>query len=110
MGGLCSFYAALKYPEIFGKVGAFSPSFWINRKEIFELMDKTEKFNTKIFLLCGDDEGDDDMVKDINEIEYKINSKRCSCLKLNKKIIVKQGKHNEKLWREAFGKAYLWLF
>ena len=39
-------------------------------------MDKTEKFNTKIFLLCGDDEGDDDMVKDINEIEYKINSKR----------------------------------
>ncbi len=109
LGGLVSFYGAIKYPEVFGKVGCFSPSFWFNRKEIFELMKLTKTFKTKIYFLCGDNE-DDDMVRDLNYMEYQINSKRCECQMLNKKIIVKGGKHNEKLWREGFKKAYLWLF
>lgn len=110
LGGLVSFYGALKYPTIFGKVGCFSPSFWFNRKEIFELMKQTKSFKTKVYFLCGDKEGDDDMVKDLNEMEYQVNTKRCECKHLNKKVIVKGGQHNEKLWREGFKKAYLWLF
>lgn len=110
LGGLVSFYGALKYPEVFGKVGCFSPSFWFNRKEIFGLMEQTKNFKTKIYFLCGDNEGDDDMVRDLNAMEYQINTKRCECKMLNKKIIVKGGQHNEKLWREGFKKAYLWLF
>jgi predicted alpha/beta superfamily hydrolase len=110
LGGLVSFYAALKYPKVFGKVGCFSPSFWFNRNEIFDLMEKTKSFKTKIYFLCGDNEGDDDMVRDLNKMEYQVNTKRCSCKMLNKKVIVKGGKHNEKLWREGFKNAYLWLF
>ena len=110
LGGLVSFYGALKYPKVFGKVGCFSPSFWFNRKEIFELMQNTKKFKTKVYFLCGDNEGDDDMVRDLNNMEFEIDSKRCHCNNLNKKIIVKGGQHNEKLWREGFKKAYLWLF
>ncbi|RAR75599.1 alpha/beta hydrolase [Flavobacterium aciduliphilum] len=110
LGGLVSFYGALKYPDVFGKVGCFSPSFWFNRKELFDLMERTKKYNTKIYFLCGDNEGDDDMVNDLNAMEYQINTKRCVCERLNKKIIVKGGQHNEKLWREGFKKAYLWLF
>ncbi len=110
LGGLISFYAALKHPEIFGKVGCFSPSFWFNRNEILDLISKTKTFKTKIYFLCGDSEGDDDMIRDLITVEEIINSKRCECLKLNKKIIIKDGNHNEKLWREGFKKAYLWLF
>ncbi|GAA4079838.1 hypothetical protein GCM10022389_27380 [Flavobacterium cheonanense] len=110
LGGLVSFYGALKYPKIFGKVGCFSPSFWFNRKEIFELMEQTKTFKTKIYFLCGDNEGDEDMVRDLNNMEIQVNTKRCECKMLNKKIIVKDGQHNEKLWREGFKKAYLWLF
>lgn len=109
LGGLISFYAALKYPEVFGKVGCFSPSFWFNRKEIFDLLEKTKTLKTKIYFLCGDSEGDQDMVNDLNNIEVVIDSKRCECKKLNKKNIVKGGNHNEKLWKEGFKKAYLWL-
>jgi hypothetical protein len=29
---------------------------------------------------------------------------------LTKKVIITGGEHNEKLWREQFAKAYLWLF
>uniref|UniRef100_UPI0037BF51F9 alpha/beta hydrolase n=1 Tax=Flavobacterium sp. TaxID=239 RepID=UPI0037BF51F9 len=110
LGGLVSFYAALQYPEVFGKVGCFSPAFWINKKEIFQKMEDTPKFTTKIYMLCGDKEDDGTMVSDMKEMETLINSKRCECKKLNKSVIVKEGKHNEKLWRNAFAKAYLWLF
>jgi predicted alpha/beta superfamily hydrolase len=110
LGGLVSFYAALQYPDVFGKVGCFSPAFWINKKEIFQKMEDTPKFTTKIYLLCGDKEDSGAMVSDMKEMETLINSKRCECKKLNKSVIVKEGEHNEKLWRNAFAKAYLWLF
>lgn len=110
LGGLVSFYAALQYPEVFGKVGCFSPAFWINKETIFKRMENTPKFNTKIYLLCGDKEDDGAMVTDMTEMETLINSKRCECKKLNKSVIIKGGEHNEKLWRNAFAKAYLWLF
>ena len=30
LGGLFSFYAGLKYQNIFSKIGVFSPSFWFS--------------------------------------------------------------------------------
>jgi predicted alpha/beta superfamily hydrolase len=110
LGGLVSFYAAVKYPAVFGKVGCFSPSFWFGRKEMNDLLTKTETFKTKVYFLCGDNEGDADVIPDMENVEKWMNTKRCECKKLNKKVIVKGGQHNEKLWRESFKKAYLWLF
>jgi len=110
LGGLVSFYAALKYPNVFGKVGCFSPSFWFGRDELKKLMENTQDFNTKIYFLCGDNEGDADVIPDMENVIHWVNTKRCECKKLNKKTIVKGGQHNEKLWRESFKKAYLWLF
>ncbi|WP_309640847.1 alpha/beta hydrolase-fold protein [Flavobacterium sp.] len=110
LGGLVSFYALLKYPKVFGKAGVFSPSFWINRKDITALLENTKKLKSKIYFMCGDNEGDADMINDLNKIEYLVNTKRCACKLLNKKVIVKGGQHNEKLWRDGFVKAYLWLF
>lgn len=108
LGGLLSYYAILKHPAVFGKAGIFSPAFWIN-KEIYDLTQKTEKMKTKIYLLCGDKESED-MVSDLNTMEKLISEKRCECMYLTKKHIVKGGQHNEKLWRDNFVKAYLWLF
>ena len=108
LGGLISYYAVLKYPEVFGKAGVFSPSFWFS-KDIFEMTQKTKKLKAKIYFMCGDNE-DAEMVPDVNKMVYLVDSIRCHCLALNKTEIVKGGQHNEKLWRENFKKAYLWLF
>jgi predicted alpha/beta superfamily hydrolase len=110
LGGLVSFYAAIKYPNVFGKVGCFSPSFWFGRKEMNDLLAKTKDFNAKVYFLCGDNEGDGDVIPDMKNVEHWVNTKRCECKKLNKEVIIKGGQHNEKLWRESFKKAYLWLF
>lgn len=110
LGGLVSFYAAIKYPEVFGKVGCFSPAFWFGRKELNDLMAETKDFDAKVYFLCGDSEGDADVITDMETVEHWVNTKRCECKKLNKKVIISGGQHNEKLWRESFKKAYLWLF
>lgn len=107
LGGLVSFYAAVKYPEVFGKAGVFSPSFWFS-KEIFTFTEKAPKIKTKIYFLCGDNE-DEDMVKDMTKMERLLDTKRCYCLHLTKSKIVKGGQHNEKLWRDGFAKAVVWL-
>ncbi len=110
LGGLVSYYAVLNYPEVFGKAGVFSPSFWFNRKEIIDLTNTIPKLNTKIYFLCGDNEGDADMVLDLNKIDDLDSEKRCECKKLTQKKIITGGQHNEKLWRDGFANAYLWLY
>ncbi|CAA9200072.1 putative protein YbbA [Flavobacterium bizetiae] len=107
LGGLVSYYAILKYPEIFGKAGVFSPAFWFSN-DIYTLTEQTPKIKTKIYFLCGDKESDD-MVKDMTKMERLLDTKRCYCLHLTKSKIVKGGEHNEKLWRDGFVKAFLWL-
>ncbi|MFH7002223.1 alpha/beta hydrolase [Flavobacterium bizetiae] len=107
LGGLVSYYAILKYPEVFGKAGVFSPAFWFSN-DIYTLTEQTPKIKTKIYFLCGDKESDD-MVKDMTKMERLLDTKRCYCLHLTKSKIVKSGEHNEKLWRDGFVKAFLWL-
>ncbi|MBC5842381.1 alpha/beta hydrolase [Flavobacterium sp. F-380] len=107
LGGLLSFYATLKYPKVFGKAGVFSPSFWFS-DEIYSYTQRQKKIKSKIYFICGDNESAD-MVADLNKMETVINSKRCYCLNLNEKRIVKGGQHNEKLWRDGFVKAIQWL-
>ncbi|TDD98589.1 alpha/beta hydrolase [Flavobacterium cellulosilyticum] len=114
LGGLASYYAIIKYPKVFGKAGIFSPSFWFNQKEIIELTEKSPKLKAKIYFLYGDREGDEQdrkiMLSELNKIDSLISKKRCECKHLTKKTIVKGGQHNEKLWRDGFVNAYLWLF
>lgn len=107
LGGLVSYYAVIKYPKIFGKAGIFSPSFWFSDK-IYDLANENKKMKTKIYFLAGDKESDD-MVSDLNKMETIVNQKRCSCLHLTKKVIIKNGEHNEKLWRDGFSNAVKWL-
>jgi len=106
-GGLVSYYAVLKYPEVFGKAGVFSPSFWFS-DEIYKMTENSKKIKAKIYFLYGDSESDD-MVIDARKIKHLLDENRCYCLKLDKVVEVKGGQHSEKLWRESFAKAVLWL-
>ena len=107
LGGLVSYYAVLKYPEVFGKAGVFSPAFWFS-DEIYKMTENSKKIKAKIYFLYGDSESED-MVKDARKMKHLLDENRCYCLKLDKIVEVKGGEHNEKLWREGFAKAVLWL-
>jgi predicted alpha/beta superfamily hydrolase len=53
MGGLISLYAFFRYPEVFGLVGAMSPSLWFARGAIFHYVEKAAFRAGKIYLDTG---------------------------------------------------------
>ncbi len=105
LGGLISYYAALKYPQVFGKAGVFSPSFWI-APELADLTTKLAKGNnSKLFFSMGAAEGKN-YVTDLNQIveKYATHSKG-----IMYSYIPEQGMHNEKSWHDAFLHFYPWI-
>ncbi len=107
LGGLISFYAAIKYPNIFGNAGVFSPAFWIN-PEIYDLVRTSEiKPTSRFFFLAGTDE---------NEVVVPNQNRMIALLKekgvANDNIInniIEGGTHNESFWSEYFPEAHRWL-
>ncbi len=99
MGGLISYYAALKYPSVFGKAGVFSPAFWTATPGIKQLTDSlASKVNGKFFFFMGAHEGDE-YINDMFDIMQSL-AKNSSSLMYA--AIDPDGKHNEATWRKWF--------
>lgn len=107
LGGLVSFYAVIKHPDVFGKAGVFSPSFWFSDQIYNYVMDSEIKPYVKFYFMSGDKESDF-MVSDMEKMIALLLEKGVSTDHIKKRII-KDGQHNEKLWRENFPDAYQWL-
>ncbi|WP_259067485.1 alpha/beta hydrolase [Mucilaginibacter sp. X4EP1] len=107
MGGLISMYAILKYPNVFGKAGIFSPAFWI-APDIF-LFAQQQHLSTKsgFYFVCGDAESAT-MVSDMKKMADIIHSKSIS-EENAPVVIVKGASHNEKQWNGDFPAFYVWL-
>ena len=102
MGGLISFYAMLKYPDVFGKAGIFSPAFW-TAPEINTATDLlAHKLNGKLFFYIGEQEGKK-YVDDMKVIQEKIGKNSSAMLYA---VISPDGLHNEQTWRKWFTEFY----
>ena len=107
MGGLISFMAVLKYPNVFGAAGVYSPSFWIAPKLYEEAKSKGKLIKTKIYFFVGKLEGDNMfMVTDAVKMYETMRKVSKSKMKL---VIKDDGKHNEATWRKDFPEFYKWL-
>lgn len=102
LGGVTSLWTAMKYPKVFGRVGAQSASFWIDNgrveKELEKLDPSVNKF--RFFLDDGTLEGVDD-------------SRRVNVLLRGKGFDVKyvegQSGHNWTSWSERIDEAFITL-
>ncbi|MBT8272390.1 MAG: DUF4968 domain-containing protein, partial [Bacteroidia bacterium] len=108
MGGLISHYAALKYPNIFGKAGVFSPSFWYSEQSFDFTAQHLDKSDLKMYFLVGGKEGES-MVPDMTRMVDLMKQGGYGNEQIKKKI-VEEGIHNEKFWQDEFEEAILWLF
>ncbi len=105
MGGLIACYAALKYPQVFGKVGVFSPAFW-TAPQIKQLTHAvTTAVNGKFFFYMGQNEGDT-YVADMNEVAEKLGANSAAMIY---SVIDSNGQHNEIYWRKWFAEFYVWI-
>jgi len=108
LGGLISHFGALNYQDVFSKAGLFSPSYWFS-DSIWSFTHLTGKQDDmRFYQLCGDNEGAG-VTEDMQRMNDSLLSLGFPQDKIFNKIIP-GGQHNETLWREAFGEAYLWLF
>ena len=100
-------YAALKYPDVFGNAGVFSPAFWI-APDIYKYA-KQQKLTSKsrFYFVCGDAESDT-MVADMQKMSAIIRSK-ISNQNNSPVVIIKGASHNEKQWNGDFPAFYEWL-
>ena len=105
MGGLISYYAALKYPDVFGKAGVFSPAFW-TAPQIKSLTDSVaKKINAKFFFYMGENEGGT-YVEDMKDVAERLGSNSNTMIY---SVIDAEGNHNEKAWRKWFAEFYKWI-
>lgn len=105
MGALISFYAILQYPEVFGSVGAFSPSFWI-APEIFKTASESKWSNTHRFFFYAGGKEPGTVVKDVRKMEGSLNKNNPM---ETREIVYPLGDHSEKYWRMQFPNFYRWL-
>jgi alpha-glucosidase len=108
LGGLISHYGALKYPETFGKIGVFSPSFGFSNSCFDFAAKNSNNKDLRMYFMAGDKESPD-MVSDMNKMITLMESKGFDKKNVKSKV-VKNGEHNEKLWKDNFEEAILWLF
>ncbi|MCE7040599.1 alpha/beta hydrolase [Dyadobacter sp. CY312] len=110
VGGLLSIYAALMFPNVFGRLMIFSPSLWISQRIYFDAIHFFEPFETRIYLYAGGKEGAN-MIPNINKLQETLHSQGFgySRVKINTSIDPK-GQHNEKRWSKEFPEALKWLY
>lgn len=105
MGGLISLYAVMKYPNVFGGAGIFSPAFW-TAPPIYDAVSKTNwKTPNKLFFYMGGKEGSL-MMPDMEKMVRIVEAKRQSQVRIIKAPL---GKHNEPTWRKEFPDFYKWM-
>jgi len=105
MGGLIAYYATLRYPEVYGKAGIFSPAFWTAPKIKTFTDSVASKINAKFFFYIGAKEGDR-FVKDMNEVAEKLGGNSNTMIY---SVIDEDGEHKENAWRKWFGEFYVWM-
>ncbi|WP_397444893.1 alpha/beta hydrolase [Polaribacter sp. R77954] len=108
LGGFISFYGGLKYPDVFGKIGALSTSFWFSDKIYNFTKENGNLQNTKIYLLVGDKEGDS-MVPDTQKIAKLLLETGFANQNLKTKIVI-DGKHTESFWKSEFLEVITFLY
>jgi predicted alpha/beta superfamily hydrolase len=105
MGGLISYYAAIKHPHVFGKVGIFSPAFWI-APQLNNFTDSlSAKVASKFFFSMGSLEGQK-YIDDMQNIAERLAANSKTMIYT---IVAEGENHNEKNWRNQFAEFYKWI-
>ncbi|MBL7729440.1 MAG: hypothetical protein JNM68_17220, partial [Dinghuibacter sp.] len=107
MGAHISFYAALQYPNIFGKAGILSPAFWINYADVETEIKKARKRTGQHFFFYAGQMESETLAQEVIGIFNLLNRQLPGnpvmfSLKAN-------GKHNEQSWQRILPEFFNWL-
>jgi metallo-beta-lactamase class B len=113
MGGLISLYAGLKYPDVFGRVGVFSPALWFAADSVLAYARRSRPHaGQRFWFVTGAHEGDTPEVY-VNDQRRMIDTLAAAGFRVGVQLesaIRADGTLAEWFWRREFPLAYRWLF
>jgi predicted alpha/beta superfamily hydrolase len=109
LGGLISFYAALRYPKVFGRVGVFSPAFWVCNDSLKTYFTAHPAAPTaRFYFVCGPQESET-MLPLMVAWRDALRAAGVPATHLRLQAPA-DGQHREWFWQREFSAAYQWLF
>ena len=107
LGGLEADYAIHRYPEVFGKAGVFSPSYWVSDEPFAQARRAALPMDSRVYLYMGGKEGEES-VKQVERMAQVLRGHGgADSAALH---VAAEAEHNERAWRDAFPVAVRWLF
>jgi len=109
LGGLISVFAAVRFPNVYGKIGNFSPAYWINMDSLKTYIKATKQpLSFRLYTFAGKKESTT-ITTEVYGVEEVLKQ---AGLKPSEIIttIYNDGEHREWFWRREFPKAVEWLF
>jgi len=111
MGGLISLYAALAYPNVFGKAGVFSPALWIAPEIVAFAHAARLARRPRLYFVSAGDESANQQQLDVSQPLMRELMARGYVNDVDLVVRVKpDGAHSEWFWKREFPAAYEWLF
>jgi predicted alpha/beta superfamily hydrolase len=115
MGGLISLHAALRHPDVFGRVGVFSPSLWFSDSVYVAARNaRPGEPRPRFYFLSGGLEGPADQPRIVvMDQQRMIDTLAAAGWRKGTEIHAAapdDGRHSEWFWRREFPDAYRWLF
>ena len=108
LGGLVSHYAICRYPQVFGKAGLFSPSFWYAPAIYSQTAAHPPRTDARLYFYAGGRE-DDHMVGNMERMLSLLRTAGSPARNVTAHVVA-DAQHNEAAWRAEFGRAVVWLF
>ncbi|MGI9054491.1 MAG: glycoside hydrolase family 15 protein, partial [Pyrinomonadaceae bacterium] len=103
LGGITSFHTAIKYPEIFGRVGGQSSSFWVDDERVVKELEKLDSTKTKFTFYI--DDGTLEGVEDSRKVVKLLKEKGFDVT-----YVEGEAGHNWTAWRDRLADAFIALW
>lgn len=109
LGGLISLYGAVTYPNVFGKIGVFSPAFWFN-PEIFDYTRRNfSPATAQEFYFVASRQESETMVPLMQQMQQLLLERGVAPENIGYSA-TEDGAHKEWFWQREFPAVFLWLF
>lgn len=117
MGGLITFYGGLNHPDVFGTLGVFSPSIWLDHgnieNELTSLTNIANIHTQRYYFYAGMSENrlkpDSTFVHMGDDVQRAIGLLRKAADPEIELSVREDGRHGALYWREAFPAFYHWF-
>jgi metallo-beta-lactamase class B len=108
MGGLIALYAGLKYPQIFGRVGVFSPAIWFAKDSLLAYEQRRPAPRASRFYFVAGPGESATMLPLMQPARRALLTNGMPVARVAL-VAPADGQHAEWFWRREFGPAYRWL-